>query len=97
MAEPRDQPRKLVILVALHHPRGDPAALASDDISLVEQHRLANATQPIQHEAAGKLAGPEPLERDPKVLELGISTGQERWPSSGARRVRVGLTIHCLR
>ena len=61
----------------------------------VEQHRLADAAQPGEHDRALGPAAGDPLEHDVEGVELLVATGQLGRPLAGAGGVgfRIGSTI----
>lgn len=94
MAKTGHQQWQLVVLVALHDPRANPALLASHDVGFVEQDGLADAPQPVEDEASCESPRAKTLECNSEILELRISTGQERRPRSSPGRVWISVPIH---
>ena len=60
----------------------------------VEQHRLADAAQPGEHQAALGAAARDPLEHDVEGAQLLVATGQLGRALAGAGRVRVPDRVH---
>ncbi len=59
--------------------------LAGYGVSLVEKDCLPDATQSVENEAPGGLAGTKTLESNPEVVDLGVAPDQPRRPRTGAR------------
>ena len=74
--------------------RMDPAFLLGDSTELVEQYRLANATETLQHHAALETPGGEALNGHRHPLDLRVATDEEGWLTPSARVERVANLIH---
>jgi hypothetical protein len=94
MAELGDDPRQLLALIALDHPRGDPALLTRDVVELTQQDGLPDAPDPVEDHAPGMDPFPQPPQSDRKGIQFVLTTHQGRWPRAGGRYVGVGFRVH---
>ena len=62
----------------------------------VEQHRLADAAQPGEHQAALGPAAGDPFQHDVEDVQLAVAAGQLGRALAGAGRVRVADRIHAI-
>ena len=73
---------------------GPPAAPDRRRAQRVEQHGLAHAAQPGEHDAALRAATGDPLQDHVEGVELDVAAGQLGRPLAGAGRVRVADRVH---
>ena len=73
---------------------GAPAARDRRRAQLVEQHRLADAAQPGEHQRPLGPAVRDPLQDDVEGRQLGVAAGQLGRALAGAGGVRVPHGIH---
>ena len=73
---------------------GAPRALDRLAPQRVEQHGLADATQPGQHQAPLWPTCGDPLEHHLELPHLGVASGQLRRPLTGAGRIGIPDRIH---
>ena len=74
---------------------GAPAALHRHRPQLAQQHGLAHAAQPGEHEAAFRPAARHPFEHDLERAELLVAPASSggRWPAPGANGLRTGSIL----
>ena len=80
MAELGDDARQLLALVALDHPRGDPAVLACDVVELAQQDGLPDAARPVEDHAAGMDPFAQPPQSDREGVQFVLTADQRGRP-----------------
>ena len=73
---------------------GPPAAAYGGTAQRVEQHRLADAAQPGQHQRALRAAAGDPLQHDVERRQLLVAAGELGRALAGAGGVRVPDRVH---
>src|SRR5262249_22162542 len=73
---------------------GAPGAFRRHPPQRLQPHRLADAAQPAEYQAALRPAGGDPLEHDLELAYLGVAAGQFRRPLAGTGRVRIPDRVH---